>query len=296
MKKIILLILFTVISYPKTVDIYKVVNVSSLDTLNVRSGDSADYNIVGELPYNAKNIRVLSCIERKGKKWCNINHISSAGNTTGWVNARYIKLYEKRELASTLKSDTTTKLSHSSSSLIYRIKRNLSLRDQPTTNSATLDTVTSSQKVVILTCKKDSEKEEWCKVRSYDTDMDGEANGWIKKSHLETYTNVTYINMTEGLDIDIFPTSESRTPSTTLTQSQNCYFSLQCDNDRCNIIYDIDMSGDEITLEDIKMGWVSKDILIAATKFTAMPADAEEGFCITNDTLQNFLEQQKDKR
>jgi len=66
---------------------YHVVNIQTMDTLNVRTGTSKYFFKVGELPYNAKNIEVVSCsYNKKNRKWCNIKY----GSLQGWVSAYYI--------------------------------------------------------------------------------------------------------------------------------------------------------------------------------------------------------------
>jgi len=68
---------------------YRVVNIRSDDTLNVRS-DAGIYNRkVDELYYNARNIKVLRCkYTPRGVKWCKVSHPSIY---SGWVSARYIR-------------------------------------------------------------------------------------------------------------------------------------------------------------------------------------------------------------
>ena len=68
---------------------YRVVNIRSDDTLNVRS-DAGVYNRkIDELYYRAKNIKVLRCkYTPRGEKWCKVSHPSIY---TGWVSAKYIR-------------------------------------------------------------------------------------------------------------------------------------------------------------------------------------------------------------
>ena len=62
---------------------FKVVNVRSDDVLNVRSGPSADFDVVGELPPGSRGIAITSeCRSR----WCPVQHRS----TSGWVNSTYL--------------------------------------------------------------------------------------------------------------------------------------------------------------------------------------------------------------
>jgi Bacterial SH3 domain/Peptidase M15 len=62
---------------------FKVVNVRSDDVLNVRSGPSADFDVVGALPPGSGGIAITSgCRSR----WCPVQHRS----TSGWVNSAYL--------------------------------------------------------------------------------------------------------------------------------------------------------------------------------------------------------------
>ena len=69
---------------------YRVVNIRSNDTLNVRS-DAGVYNRkIDELYYRAKNIRVIRCkYTARGNRWCKVEHPSIY---SGWVSAKYIRV------------------------------------------------------------------------------------------------------------------------------------------------------------------------------------------------------------
>ena len=62
---------------------YKVANVRADDTLNVRSGPSAEHDIVGALPPDGRGIAVTSACR---SRWCPVQHHA----TTGWVNSAYL--------------------------------------------------------------------------------------------------------------------------------------------------------------------------------------------------------------
>jgi hypothetical protein len=62
---------------------FKVVNVRSDDVLNVRSGPSADFDIVDELPPGSRGIAITSACR---SKWCPVLHRS----TSGWVNSAFL--------------------------------------------------------------------------------------------------------------------------------------------------------------------------------------------------------------
>jgi uncharacterized protein YraI len=73
--------------YPKR---YRVVNIRSDDTLNVRV-DAGVYNRkIDELYYHAINIKVIKCkYTPEGNKWCKVQHPSIY---TGWVSAKYLRV------------------------------------------------------------------------------------------------------------------------------------------------------------------------------------------------------------
>jgi len=67
---------------------YKVVNIASDDTLNIRDGKGTIYSILGLIPYNAQNVAVTTCMANDtGKEWCKVTY----GNITGWVRSHYIE-------------------------------------------------------------------------------------------------------------------------------------------------------------------------------------------------------------
>ncbi|MBO6551206.1 MAG: SH3 domain-containing protein, partial [Rhizobiales bacterium] len=58
------------------------------DKLNVRSGPSTKYQIVGRIPHNGKNVVVRQCksIGKRKSRWC----IVSWGKVNGWASGRYL--------------------------------------------------------------------------------------------------------------------------------------------------------------------------------------------------------------
>jgi hypothetical protein len=62
---------------------FRVVNVRADDVLNVRSGPSADFDIVGGLPPGSRGIAITSPCR---SAWCPVQHRS----TTGWVNSAFL--------------------------------------------------------------------------------------------------------------------------------------------------------------------------------------------------------------
>lgn len=63
--------------------LFRVANVRSDDVLNIRSGPSADFDVVGELPPDTRGIAVTSACRAK---WCPVQHHA----TSGWVNSIYL--------------------------------------------------------------------------------------------------------------------------------------------------------------------------------------------------------------
>jgi hypothetical protein len=62
---------------------FMVVNVARNDVLNVRSGPSAEFNVVGELPPGSRGVTITgTCLSG----WCPVQHQS----TSGWVNRTYL--------------------------------------------------------------------------------------------------------------------------------------------------------------------------------------------------------------
>ena len=71
---------------------YKVIKIRSNDTLNVREDKGTIYDILGALPYDARNIAVKTCESNDvGKEWCSIRY----GSLTGWVRSKYITIEEE---------------------------------------------------------------------------------------------------------------------------------------------------------------------------------------------------------
>ena len=63
--------------------LFKVANVRSDDVLNIRSGPSADFDVVAELPPDTRGIAVTSACRAK---WCPVQHHAASG----WVNSIYL--------------------------------------------------------------------------------------------------------------------------------------------------------------------------------------------------------------
>jgi uncharacterized protein YraI len=61
---------------------YRVVNVAHDDVLNIRSGPSAGYEIVGSIPPRGRGVRIIgSC-----RGWCPVQY----NGMSGWVNAAFL--------------------------------------------------------------------------------------------------------------------------------------------------------------------------------------------------------------
>jgi hypothetical protein len=72
--------------------LFKVVNVRSDDVLNVRSGPSADFDVVGGLPPGSRGIAITNACR---SKWCPVEHLSA----TGWVNSAFLAPEEPSTLS-----------------------------------------------------------------------------------------------------------------------------------------------------------------------------------------------------
>lgn len=70
-------------------DVMRVTGVSSGDLLNVRSGPSTNYRIIGKLG-NGDRVRRLSCQKQGNSRWCEIEMMTDMRGR-GWVNARYLQ-------------------------------------------------------------------------------------------------------------------------------------------------------------------------------------------------------------
>lgn len=69
---------------------YKVIDVSSDDTLKIRRFPGTHSWKIGNLAYNAKGVVVIECKKiATERKWCKVSHPSI---TTGWVSAIYLEL------------------------------------------------------------------------------------------------------------------------------------------------------------------------------------------------------------
>ncbi len=67
---------------------YKVFNIPSNDTLSVRNGPGRQYSKIGDLPYYARNVKILKCQNsNRGGKWCSVTY----GTIRGWVSATYLR-------------------------------------------------------------------------------------------------------------------------------------------------------------------------------------------------------------
>jgi hypothetical protein len=62
---------------------FRVVNIRGDDVLNVRSGPSSDFDIVGGLPPGSRGIAITSACR---SAWCPVQHRA----TNGWVNRAYL--------------------------------------------------------------------------------------------------------------------------------------------------------------------------------------------------------------
>lgn len=92
------------IEYKQNQNIFRVVNVASNDTLNVRQHPRNSAKKIGHLKYNDTGIVAAKCQKIKDSSWCYVAYdftmswATGAGSTKvpyallGWVNMRYLKL------------------------------------------------------------------------------------------------------------------------------------------------------------------------------------------------------------
>ena len=67
---------------------YRVIKIRSDGRLNVRIRAGSYNRKIGNLPFNAVNIKVVSCKNiSNGEKWCNIEY----DRIYGWVSAKYLQ-------------------------------------------------------------------------------------------------------------------------------------------------------------------------------------------------------------
>lgn len=69
-------------------DFWQVTGVSGGDRLNVRSGPSTQYSIIGRVA-NGQIFRNFGCRGRGNDRWCEVEH--AAGGMRGWVAGRYLR-------------------------------------------------------------------------------------------------------------------------------------------------------------------------------------------------------------
>ena len=65
-------------------DTYRVVNVANWDMLNIRSGPSTKYKVVGVMPPDAEGVTIIG--ECDGK-WCPVAY----RDRSGWVNTNFLQ-------------------------------------------------------------------------------------------------------------------------------------------------------------------------------------------------------------
>lgn len=86
-----IMLLMIILPLHATVQFYKVTNILSHDTLNVRTGPGAKYPILLALPYNARKIEIIET--EKGANWVKITVPGT--RKLGWVNQHYLKKYDE---------------------------------------------------------------------------------------------------------------------------------------------------------------------------------------------------------
>lgn len=69
-------------------DYWEVTGVAEDDTLNVRTGPSTRFAVIGEVP-NGILLRNLGCRMENGMRWCRIRTLAD-DSAEGWVSGRYL--------------------------------------------------------------------------------------------------------------------------------------------------------------------------------------------------------------
>jgi len=149
---------------------YKVINVSYNDTLNVRKNPYATaYNKIAELLPDAKNIEIIECVHNKrGTKWCKIQHTDYGYKILGWVVARCLVLQEKTYNSSTYR--------------VVKIPSNdtLSVRTNAGIHNRKIGDLSYYAKgIKIIKCKNAPNGRRWCKV-SHPSII----TGWVRSKYL----------------------------------------------------------------------------------------------------------------
>ena len=149
---------------------YRVTNVASWDTLNVRSNPYVNHNKVGELQSNAKNIGLISCQNNhKGVKWCKINPNNSRV-PIGWVVARCI-----------VPQNHTRTSSPKGLYRVVNIRSNdtLSIRNGAGTEYTKIGDLSYNAVGIYLgRCKYSRSGGRWCNIKL------GRLHGWVSAKYL----------------------------------------------------------------------------------------------------------------
>jgi len=88
--------------------LYQVIKHKENEYLNLRKGIGSEYEVLGELPYNSKNIFIQSCLQRKGRSsWCYVIKFpdETSGIMLGWLSSNYISEIKKESVADIQKKE-----------------------------------------------------------------------------------------------------------------------------------------------------------------------------------------------
>ena len=149
---------------------YKVVNVASNDTLNVRKAPYAEYNNkVGELLPYAKNIKINRCkLNHKKVEWCYIEHYQNNYNLQGWVISRCLA-----------PQDPIYKTRNSYKVVHIRSDDTLSVRNGPGVRYYKIgDLPYYAKGIKVGDCRYVNKNGKWCMVEY------GNLRGWASKKFL----------------------------------------------------------------------------------------------------------------
>ncbi|SHO81623.1 hypothetical protein MNB_SV-15-170 [hydrothermal vent metagenome] len=142
---------------------YRVVDIRSDDTLSVRVDAGLSYRKIDELPYNARNIKVIRCkFDYYDREWCKVRHPSIY---TGWVSARYIApQYNSYNSSYDLEERRTSRAKR------YRVVNirsddTLNVRSDAGVYNRKIDELYYRAKnIKVIRCKYTPRGSRWCKV------------------------------------------------------------------------------------------------------------------------------------
>jgi len=174
MKKFISL--FFVLSLFTFASVFEVVNIRSNDTLSVRLGSSSNTQKIGDLAYNAKNIKLVYCkMTNRGSEWCKIKHYSHGNAIVGWVSSRYIRLTKLRSYVNY--SNYRYRVINIRSNDTLSVRLNAGVRNQKIG-----DLAYNANNIKVIRCKNAYNGRKWCKVKH--SSYGNVVTGWVSARYI----------------------------------------------------------------------------------------------------------------